>query len=564
VTTRDARIWIAVAGVTALGAALRVSGLRAFWNHPDEGIYYHIAHAPFEIASAIIANNAHPPLYYHLLRAVSELGDAFFWLRVPALLAGTLAIVALYCAGARLAGPVCGLVAAALLAVSPGAIALSQVARPYALVVLLSICALGALFRFVDSRRPSAAYTYAAWMAAAACVHYSAYLALSGTGVVLAVAGTTGRLTGREVRDLALAHVPLALLAAVQFVSHVQPAMLNSTMQAEALGQWLGEHFGSALGSNFVGLFDYLAGRAWAGVAAVLFVLSVGFAGWVALRAGQFRWVGGLRWSLALCLGALGVAGLASAASLYPFGATRHSFYLAPFLLLPVGAACAACAARGRTAVFAALGVLVLLAVAREPLANGLGLTDTQPSPDPEFWIPTQEIESLRAPLDALAAQPGLLIADLSTVYTLLPLMGAAGTQTPWLGGPGANGFAWNARRVVVVPHWQTSAEASGAGRPNHLWTQIRRLRETDSEWPALAGDVAVISADGRRLPREVRSLAQPGSQGGGLHAVVMRSAHVSAFALNVDAYQRALARAIRRNANQKRKLDAYERDGTD
>lgn len=72
-------------------------------------------------------------------------GDSETLLRLPAVLAGTASVPALWWAARRYTTPAAALLAAALLAVNPMAVFYSQFARPYALVMLAACLAFGAL-----------------------------------------------------------------------------------------------------------------------------------------------------------------------------------------------------------------------------------------------------------------------------------------------------------------------------------------------------------------------------------------------------------------------------------
>ena len=79
--------------LVALGFVLRARGLSEYWLNPDEGIYYSsLTAGSFGDFWAEVLANAHPPLYYLLLRGVGLLTWDFVWLRGTSLLFGTAAI----------------------------------------------------------------------------------------------------------------------------------------------------------------------------------------------------------------------------------------------------------------------------------------------------------------------------------------------------------------------------------------------------------------------------------------------------------------------------------------
>ena len=92
-------------------------------------------------------------LYQLVTYPVMQLTSSDAGLRLPAAVAGILAVPALYWAGSRLTNRVTALVGAALLAVLPIAVQQSQTARPYAVLLLTSAVAVGCLDRALTGRR---------------------------------------------------------------------------------------------------------------------------------------------------------------------------------------------------------------------------------------------------------------------------------------------------------------------------------------------------------------------------------------------------------------------------
>ena len=173
------------AAIVALGLGLRAWGFDDAWVNPAEGIYFQLAHArsPGDLLDGI-TQNAHPPLQYLVLYGMASLSGEFSWLRAASLLTGSLAVYAIIRLGEETAGWRAGLLAGAALAVAPGAIALSQLMRPYALLTLLLTAATWFALRAVRTgeRRDLVLHTTA--LALALCTHYAAYLAAPWFGVL--------------------------------------------------------------------------------------------------------------------------------------------------------------------------------------------------------------------------------------------------------------------------------------------------------------------------------------------------------------------------------------------
>jgi hypothetical protein len=521
---------LAITAITGLGFALRVGSIREFWNSADEGVYYLIAHAPSDAVGNLVSINAHPPLYYALLRAVAWASDDFLALRLPALLFGTLSIFVLYRVGRAIAGPVCGLVAACLLAVSPGAIVSSQVARPYAFEVLLLIGCVGFAHSYLRTRSRRALLGYSLALGTACLVHYSAFLAGLGFACLFAGHAVAHRFDRREIAALVAAHLPLGVLAVALFWLHVDPMLLDSLARAEAQGKWLGVYFTadpSGLWWNVVGWFEHFVGSGWGLPAVVL--LAASLVGCVFAR----------EWDLVgACALALVIALVASALSLYPFGGTRHSIYLLPWLALIVAAAFGRVVARGSTVAWSVLVVVVGVAIGLRWAEPGHAVPHS--GSEPEQSVRVDEMSELREPLERLRDTPGLVFVDLSTAYTLMPLFGSAATRSTWVGG--LPRFIWGERHVVVVPHWFMTAGETGADAPNHLNGQLRGILNGDPELAELlAFDARVISAGGRRVPRSIRALGSTRAEGRALMTEMVTTRHLSLFALDAQGYRRVL-----------------------
>jgi len=136
----------------------------------------------------------HPPLQYLAALATAALGADESSLRAPFLAAGVATIVATACLGRRLLGPGTGLLAAGMLALAPFHVELSQLARPYAFLLLFSVLSLLALLRALEEGRG----TDWLWFSALAALNvYTHYLALEVLLLEAVTAGLWLRRAGR-------------------------------------------------------------------------------------------------------------------------------------------------------------------------------------------------------------------------------------------------------------------------------------------------------------------------------------------------------------------------------
>jgi hypothetical protein len=326
----------AAALLVAVGLYLRVRGLGEYWVNPDEGIYYSTLTQPsFGAFWTEVMENAHPPGYYLLLRAFSFVTWDFVWLRATSAVFGAAAVWLVWLTGRELGGPgaggaIMGLVSAALIAFNGEAIVLSQVIRPYALLLALLAGSLYTLLVYM--RHPSGRVlgVHAALTWAALLTHYSAVLGIAVLAVLAFYERITGRLASRAWWRLAGTYGASGGLLIVLYVVHMR-GLMSSQLATTALDGWLAHWMVSSPGEAWRALTPYhiyLAPLGWIGRAALVLLAATALAG-VAPAAMRPE---GSRVAV-LTVAGLVVAFTLSALELYPFGGTRHATWLVPFTL---------------------------------------------------------------------------------------------------------------------------------------------------------------------------------------------------------------------------------------
>jgi hypothetical protein len=162
---------LSAVAVAALGLRLHTLSTPSFWF--DE-VLTAIGSQSFAWVLYSPQVFGHPPLQYLVGWAAGGGQAAEGWMRLPFVVAGVAAVVAVGLLGRRLFGPATGLVAAALLAVSPFHVELSQLARPYALLVLGAAASWLMLVRALER---GTALDWIGFSVAAALSCYTHYLA---------------------------------------------------------------------------------------------------------------------------------------------------------------------------------------------------------------------------------------------------------------------------------------------------------------------------------------------------------------------------------------------------
>jgi hypothetical protein len=165
-----------LAAICALAAGLRLYRLGYQSLSFDEACTWLRAERPWHeyVAAAGGAETA-APLYLVLMRLWVHLGQSEFMLRLPSALLGVLGVPLVYRLGSVLVSKRVGLVAAFLIAVSPFHLAYSREARPYPLVVVLTLIS---AVVFVEIWKANGMRRWPLYSVASALAAYAQYLAV--------------------------------------------------------------------------------------------------------------------------------------------------------------------------------------------------------------------------------------------------------------------------------------------------------------------------------------------------------------------------------------------------
>ncbi|MDH3270522.1 MAG: glycosyltransferase family 39 protein [Gemmatimonadota bacterium] len=322
--------------LVVVGFALRARGLSEYWLNADEGIYYStLTWSSFGAFWSEVLANAHPPGFYLLLRTLGYVTWDFVWLRAASAIFGAAAIWIFWLVGRELGGGgrrgvATGLATATLVALNPNAIVLSQVIRPYALLVLLLSTALLCLLRYRAKPERTTLVAYSLISTLGVASHYSAALALAAFSALIGVDLLGRRFKGREASELIAAHAVPCLVFAGLYLLHGRGALGSDLMQSAIRpGGWLsGWLVDSPLHAwhNFVAYQDFNLPSSFRASAAILWLIAIGWAFTVREPA-----------IAVLSSVAIGVAVGASALEVYPFGEGRHNAWLSVFTIPALG-----------------------------------------------------------------------------------------------------------------------------------------------------------------------------------------------------------------------------------
>ena len=206
VASTPAEIWL-VAGLTGLGGVLRFAtlGAQSYWF--DEAQAAHELHLPlWSMLSSMVGHETNPPLYFVLGWIwVRILGAGEVGLRSLSALAGTALIPIVYLCGRELVSRRAGIVAAALVALSPFMIWYSQEAREYMLLAALCGASLLCFARALHEASPRNIALWTVFSALALLTHFFATFLVAPEALWLVYV----------IRDRAIA-IAVGIVAAVQ------------------------------------------------------------------------------------------------------------------------------------------------------------------------------------------------------------------------------------------------------------------------------------------------------------------------------------------------------------
>ena len=157
------------------------AGIVRFWGIGEQNLWYDevcsLDASTWPLDTLLFVDDGHPPLFHLLQKSVIDLVPARLAGRYLAALFGILGVGAMYGVGRRMFDKTTGLIAAALLAISPLHIWYSREGRMYSLAVLFAITSSYFLAVLVGRARRRDYFSYAAATIGGICTHY-AYIAI--------------------------------------------------------------------------------------------------------------------------------------------------------------------------------------------------------------------------------------------------------------------------------------------------------------------------------------------------------------------------------------------------
>jgi mannosyltransferase len=237
----------------------------------DEVADYFLSRMDFPAIFRALKGNVHPPLFFVTNHLWINLGDGPDFLRLFSVMFGALAVIWIWKFGREIRGQSLGLLAAALLALSPIHIFFSQEARMYSASIFLTAASSFYLYRMLVKPSASATALYFLASSLALFTHYFNAMTLLAQASFVLCARASGWIGQAEFKRWLRAAVPVALL----FLCWLPFALPQAAALSETRGMTL-FHNRAAPGLRDLGkVFLYLSSiRPAAGILVGLLILS--------------------------------------------------------------------------------------------------------------------------------------------------------------------------------------------------------------------------------------------------------------------------------------------------
>lgn len=318
-----------VLGLAGAGLFVRASGLAEYYFSPDDLLHLEIASGA-DLAQVWANSSAqmHPPLVFFILHYLMKISTDPGFLRFMPIVPGIAMILCVYMLGRRASGVAAGVAMGFVTAFGYAGIILSEVIRPYCLLVALLSLAFWFFLGYLQKRRTRQLVGYAALMSTATFLHYSAAIPFAAIASVWIVGSMLRKEGRREYLRALLANLMPAAILGSMYVFHVRHL---SGLYAAIQLTYLNPHYIEDLESlwrNVHKCFGFLFLYEVAVICIILVLLGL-----VAL------WLSNRREVAAFVVVAFALTLTINLLKKYPFGGIRHSFYLLPIAALPIGAA---------------------------------------------------------------------------------------------------------------------------------------------------------------------------------------------------------------------------------
>ena len=350
--------------IVLAGLPLRFDLAQRLYLDFDEAMYFQAASEP-TLADSWEASriHTHPPLAFLMYHEWLNVGDSEWLLRLPSIVLGAVATWIAYLWLARVTDRRAALVGVFVMTFALPVLHVSAQMRSYTLLFVFAFGALWFNERFRETRQLRHLTGEVSCLMLALLTHYAAAWLIGVLGVVGLVRSMSWGLSSRATRGWGVSQFLLAGACLALYVTHIR-GFVGGTTQEELWSFWMhGNRFGETLsgrlmfaifssGRFFGGMFGFLWAPMLCAAGAGVWLLSrrasveAGEPEGVSPRTTQRPGANALRLAKAVSVERVLLVALPfvfaivlQTVKVYPFGATRHSLWLLPFLLLAISVA---------------------------------------------------------------------------------------------------------------------------------------------------------------------------------------------------------------------------------
>lgn len=321
--------------VIGTGFVVRILAAGRSYLNPDEALQY----VQLNQRSALLAYQVgrslpHPPLYYLLVYYWHLLGRSELMLRLPSVVLGTA-----FCWGAfkwveNLFGKTAGLVALILVTFCPTLIALSAEVRQYALLLFCMVTALYFLGQALQRNSAGRMWCFSLFLYLAILSHYSAFFFVVSVGLYCLARIADLRPPRKVATAWLLGQMGAVAIYVFLYVTHLSKLRANLSAWGGDLDQSYFHSYRDNIfvftGQQTLEIFRYLFARSYVSeVMLAIFVVAVAFLFARDVTSGSGK---PSRLAVLLVFPVIALWG-AAIAGVYPYAATRHTVFIAPFII---------------------------------------------------------------------------------------------------------------------------------------------------------------------------------------------------------------------------------------
>ncbi len=353
--------------VVAAGFAVRVFVASRTYLNPDEALHYLLLNqsSVYQAYKASLTN-AHPPLIYLVLYYWHFLGRSELMLRLPSVIAGTAFCWMAFKWMGNVFGKAAGLIGLVLCAFSPAMVSLSAEVRAYALLLFSLAGALYYLDRAFREKSVRQMWCFSIFLYLAILSHYSALFFTMAVGLYSLARIADSHLPRKVVIAWAEGQAVALAIYGFLYVTHV--SKLKNSIAVWSLGFDSSYFHKDAISlftftwENTVNIFLFLFAQRFVALTVLLFfTASVTYFFGRDLLSGKGNSQSS-RLGILLLFPFIAVWG-ASIAGVYPYVGSRHTVFLAPFVI--AGASYLLAAVSGQRLWAALLIAIFLMAMSK-------------------------------------------------------------------------------------------------------------------------------------------------------------------------------------------------------